>query len=138
MHYLLNRVKNALKLSEKVLETLLGLSWTPLGTLWGGIFGPVWHFVVTLERPRALWGSLVALFGRSWGALGTLLGRSTALLGTIGRLWDVQTVPQTLQLPFKAPQKATQSVPKAFQEPCKGFKKLEISRRDRNISFLVS
>ena len=116
----------------------MGLFRTPLGTLWGDIFGPVGHFVVPLERPRALWGGLVALFGRSWGALGTLLGRSTALLGTLGQFWTVQKVPQTLQLPFKAPQKATQSVPKAFQEACKGFKKLEISRRDRHISLLVS
>ena len=127
-----------MKLSKKGLETLLGLSRTPLGTLWGGIFGPVGHFVVPLERPRALWGGLVALFGRSWGALGTLLGLSTALLGTIGRFWTVQKVPQRLQLAFKAPQKGIQSVPKTFQEPCKGFKKLEISRRDRHISFLVS
>ena len=87
------------------------------------------------------WGTLGYSWdalGHSWGALGTLLGRSTALLGTLGRFWTVQKVPQTLQLPFKAPQKATQSVPKAFQEPCKGFKKLEISRRDCHISFLVS
>ena len=28
-------------------------SWTPLGTLWGGVFGPLGSFGTAFERPRA-------------------------------------------------------------------------------------
>ena len=36
-----------------VLGTLLGVSWTPLGILWGGVFGPLGSFGIALGRPRA-------------------------------------------------------------------------------------
>ena len=81
----------------------MGLFRTPLGTLWGGIFGPVGHFVVPLERPRALWGGLVALFGRSWDALG-------AINSATGDAWAILDRP-----------KGPTDTPTALQGPPKGY-----------------
>ena len=36
-----------------VLGTLLGLSWARLGTLWGGVFGPLGSFGIALGHSRA-------------------------------------------------------------------------------------
>ena len=81
----------------------MDLSWTPLGTLWGGIFGPVGHFVVPLERPRALSGGLVALLGRSWDALG-------AINSATGDAWAILDRP-----------KGPTDTPTALQGPPKGY-----------------
>ena len=53
LHFLLNRISNEFKHSKMVLGTLLGVSWTPLGILWGGVFGPLGSFRIAIGRPRA-------------------------------------------------------------------------------------
>ena len=44
-------MKISLELFKNGLGTLSGLSWTPLGTLWGGVLGPLGRFGAALGRP---------------------------------------------------------------------------------------
>ena len=44
-------MKISLELLKNGLGTLSGLSWTPLGTLWGGVLEPLGRFGAALGRP---------------------------------------------------------------------------------------
>ena len=44
-------MKISLELLKNGLGTLSGLSWRPLGTLWGGVLGPLERFGAALGRP---------------------------------------------------------------------------------------
>ena len=93
----------------------MGLSRTPLGTLWGGIVGPVGHFVVSLERPRALWSGLAALLGRTWDALGAINGATGDACAILDRPKGATETPTGLQGPPKGYSERAKGLPRALQ-----------------------